>query len=60
MPLIGRNIGQFIAYLNSVTGAPLSSMHLIGHSLGAHVAGNAGRVFDGQVARVTGKFEIKI
>jgi pimeloyl-ACP methyl ester carboxylesterase len=30
------------------------NVHLIGHSLGAHIAGNAGRFLNGQLSRVTG------
>nr|XP_021186850.2 pancreatic lipase-related protein 2 [Helicoverpa armigera] len=54
VPGVGRAVGQFLAFLNSVTGAPFDQMHLIGLSLGAHVVGNAGRELGGKVARVTG------
>ncbi|KOB76966.1 Neutral lipase [Operophtera brumata] len=53
IPAIGRGIGQFLRFLNSVTGAAYSNMHLVGFSLGAHAVGNAGRELGGSVARVT-------
>lgn len=55
VPAVGRGLGQFLAFLNRVTGAPYSSMHLVGFSLGAHVVGNAGRELGGRAARVTGE-----
>ncbi|XP_068622452.1 phospholipase A1 member A-like [Battus philenor] len=54
VPAVGRGLGQFLAFLNRVTGAPFNSMHLVGFSLGAHIVGNAGRELGGRAARVTG------
>ncbi|CAG4943616.1 unnamed protein product [Parnassius apollo] len=54
VPAVGRGLGQFMAFLNRVTGAPYSSMHLVGFSLGAHLVGNAGRELGGRIARITG------
>ncbi|CAH0718260.1 unnamed protein product, partial [Brenthis ino] len=54
VPAVGRGLGQFLTFLNSTTGAPFNTMHLIGFSLGAHVVGNAGRELGGRAARVTG------
>lgn len=54
VPGVGRHLGRFVAFLNSL-GAPYSTMHLIGFSLGSHVVGNAGRFVGGRVARITGK-----
>ncbi|XP_073959957.1 pancreatic triacylglycerol lipase-like [Choristoneura fumiferana] len=54
VPAVGRGLGQFLRFVNQVTGAPFSSMHLVGFSLGAHLVGNAGRELGGAVARVTG------
>lgn len=55
VPAVGRGLGQFLRFLNSVTGARFETMHLAGFSLGAHVVGNAGRELNGRVARITGK-----
>ncbi|KAJ8718520.1 hypothetical protein PYW08_002757 [Mythimna loreyi] len=54
VPAVGRGLGQFLAFLNSVTGAHFTQMHLVGFCLGAHVVGYAGRELEGRVARVTG------
>ncbi|XP_061719965.1 pancreatic triacylglycerol lipase-like [Cydia pomonella] len=54
VPAVGRGVGQFLRFLNQVTGARFDNMHLIGFSLGAHLVGNAGRELGGQVIRVTG------
>lgn len=54
VPAVGRGLGQFLRFVNQVTGAPFSSIHLVGFSLGAHLVGNAGRELGGAVARVTG------
>ena len=52
--VVGREVGKLIEQLYSVTGAPNSSMHIIGHSLGAQAAGYAGEARPG-VARISGK-----
>lgn len=54
VPAVGRGLGQFLRFVNQVTGARFDSMHLVGFSLGAHLVGNAGRELGGAVARVTG------
>ncbi|KOB64678.1 Neutral lipase [Operophtera brumata] len=53
VPAVGRGVGEFLRFLNSVTGAAYSNMHLVGFSLGAHLVGNAGRELGGSVARVS-------
>ncbi|VVD02062.1 unnamed protein product, partial [Leptidea sinapis] len=53
VPAVGRGVGEFLVFLNQVTGAPFNTMHLVGFSLGAHLVGNAGRAMSGRAARVT-------
>ncbi|KAJ8026247.1 Pancreatic triacylglycerol lipase [Holothuria leucospilota] len=52
--LVGRQIALLSQKLQQLTGASFTSMHLIGHSLGAHVAGFAGEHVSGQYGRITG------
>ncbi|XP_034950778.1 pancreatic triacylglycerol lipase isoform X3 [Chelonus insularis] len=52
---VGAEAGKFIDYLISETGLSLDNIHFLGHSLGAHVAGNAGySVTSGKISRITG------
>ncbi|XP_046645780.1 pancreatic lipase-related protein 2-like [Daphnia pulicaria] len=55
IPLAASEIGAFVEFLCENTGASLKSFHLIGFSLGAHVAGGAGAAIgSGKVFRITG------
>lgn len=42
-PLVGAKITYLVQTLNKVTGVNPQSIHIIGHSLGAHIAGYAGK-----------------
>lgn len=53
--LAGEALATFINWLNSM-GVPMNNIHIVGHSLGAHVAGVAGdKLNNKQVGRITGK-----
>ncbi|XP_045158432.1 inactive pancreatic lipase-related protein 1-like [Mercenaria mercenaria] len=51
--VVGALIAQLITSLLMSAGAQFSDMHLIGHSLGAHIAGYAGKRVKG-IGRITG------
>lgn len=53
--LAGEALGAFIKWLNTM-GIPMNNIHIVGHSLGAHVAGVVGDRLKGQkVNRITGE-----
>ncbi|XP_035906833.1 pancreatic triacylglycerol lipase-like [Anopheles stephensi] len=50
---ISKRIGSSLSRFVQRMGIQHGQVHVIGHSLGAHIAGNVGRYFDGKLARVT-------
>ncbi|CAG2104286.1 unnamed protein product, partial [Medioppia subpectinata] len=53
--VVGQMIGYFINRLIAATGVSLNDIHLIGHSLGAHVVGFAGQsLLPNKVAQISG------
>lgn len=54
--LIGREIAEFIEWMELSSKYPRSNVHLIGYSLGAHVSGFAGSYVSGsaKIGRITG------
>ncbi|KAL1490868.1 hypothetical protein ABEB36_011553 [Hypothenemus hampei] len=54
-PKVGKHYGKFLNYLVDELGVKPVDIHLVGHSLGAHVSGFAGRtVKRGKIGRITG------
>lgn len=51
---VGREIARFIDWMEKTTNTSLTNIHLIGYSLGAHVAGFAGSHVTNKVGRITG------
>lgn len=50
---VGNLTGHFINFLIA-QGTNVNQFHVIGFSLGAHVAGNAGALINGLIPRITG------
>ncbi|XP_053686691.1 pancreatic triacylglycerol lipase-like [Sabethes cyaneus] len=50
---VGAYLAKFITYLNQ-QGIPLSKVTLVGHSMGAHVSGNAGMNLGGKIGAIYG------
>lgn len=53
--LVGIYLAKFIKFIVK-QGVPMQNIHLIGFSLGAKVAGIAGKALSGKLPRITGKF----
>ncbi|XP_044518525.1 pancreatic lipase-related protein 2-like [Gracilinanus agilis] len=52
--VVGAEVAYFINVLSTEFGYSPSEVHIIGHSLGAHAAGEAGRRLEGKIGRITG------
>ncbi|XP_045779131.1 pancreatic triacylglycerol lipase-like [Maniola jurtina] len=54
VPDVGRHLASFLTFLFQTAGGNWNNLHLVGHSLGAHIVGNAGRAAPSLPVRVTG------
>ncbi|XP_053686909.1 pancreatic lipase-related protein 3-like [Sabethes cyaneus] len=50
---VGYRIGEILSAFIRENGIQPDQVHIVGHSLGAHIAGNVGKYFGGKLARVT-------
>lgn len=57
VPDVGRLIGGFILLMVQRVGLIIEKVGLVGHSLGAHVSGVAGRILNGSANHLIGKFD---
>ncbi|XP_058495033.1 lipoprotein lipase [Solea solea] len=52
--LVGRDVAKFVVWLQNELQLPWDRIHLLGYSLGAHVAGIAGDLTGHKISRITG------
>ncbi|CAL8253673.1 unnamed protein product [Merluccius merluccius] len=52
--LVGVDVAKFINWIRNELQLPWNRIHLLGYSLGAHVAGIAGDLTQRQISRITG------
>ncbi|MBZ3890663.1 Pancreatic triacylglycerol lipase [Sciurus carolinensis] len=52
--IVGAEVAYLVDFLKTELGYSPSNVHVIGHSLGSHAAGEAGRRTNGAIGRITG------
>lgn len=55
---VGQIVAKFIKNLMTNTGIKLENIALVGHSLGAHIAGHAGKLLDSEISIITGNINL--
>lgn len=53
---IGYDIANLLKKITKNMTKGVENIHLIGHSMGAHIVGFTGKTLTGQIARITGNF----
>lgn len=53
VPRVGLRIGEMLTAFMEEKSIQPENVHVIGHSLGAHIAGNVGKYFKGKLDRIT-------
>lgn len=57
--VVGAEVARLVTFLQTNQSVALDRFHLIGHSLGAHIAGYAGNDVPG-MARITGQYIVEL
>ena len=56
VPAVGGDTAKLLTLLAGMKGLEFTQVHFIGHGLGAHVAGFAGKNIHARLGRITGEF----
>ncbi|GAB0086694.1 pancreatic lipase-related protein 2 [Sergentomyia squamirostris] len=51
--IVGQKVGELLHNFFTRTNISSGDVHILGHSLGAHIAGNIGKYFNGTIGRIT-------
>uniref|UniRef100_A0A6A7G9Y3 Inactive pancreatic lipase-related protein 1-like n=1 Tax=Hirondellea gigas TaxID=1518452 RepID=A0A6A7G9Y3_9CRUS len=54
VPVVGQEIAKLLQMIDKHKGLSTMDIHMIGHSLGAHIAGFTGKTLNTTIARITG------
>ena len=65
VPIVGKRVANFTEWIVSNNATSYDKIHMVGHSLGSHVSGEAGwniqiQTNGSKIGRVTGIIKIRI